>query len=267
MGQYKYTIGPYKPISTRQATIAHAVPLLAQETSTSTKDTIVQEPTGEYRILTCGSTAPKGGPSPLSRILPVIAEIFLLALAPTPRGILQPGYFLILLGQHARILALHARRRTATLRSPSPRLRPRRVPHRYAKPPLDHIAATTTLHVPTTCAAPGFRAAVAFVCLLEAFFVGVAGKLTASQVPNAVAQRAAPLGSGAAGMKTLAPARAMPFRSQGMTSAAALHPLTLFLLLGPLVTSLVPGAVARPRRCRPGWGVRDGESLAQLSMA
>ena len=116
MGQYKYTIGPYKPISTRQATIAHAVPLLAQETSTSTKDTIVQEPTGEYRILTCGSTAPKGGPSPLSRILPVIAEIFLLALAPTPRGILQPGYFLILLGQHARILALHARRRTATLR-------------------------------------------------------------------------------------------------------------------------------------------------------
>ena len=104
-----------------------------------------------------------------------------------------------------------------------------------------------TLHVPTTRAAPGFRAAVAVVCLLEAFFVGVAGKLTASQVPNAVAQRAAPLGSGAAGMKTLAPAREMPFRSQGMTSTAALRPLMFLLLLGPLVTPLVLGAVARGR--------------------
>ena len=181
---------------------------------------------------------------------------------------------------HALAVALHARapspprRLLPRLRSPSPprhpstrRLRPRRDPRRYAKPPLDHIAATTTPHVRTTCAAPGFRAAEAFVFLLEAFFVGVAGKLTAPQVPLAVAQRAAPSFPIAAGMQTLAPARAMPFRSQGMTSTAALRPLTIVLLLISLVTSLVPGAVARPRRCRPGWGVRDGESLAQLSMA
>ena len=172
---------------------------------------------------------------------------------------------------HARAVALHARftvtlrtptirtLRTATLRTPTlppPRqIRPRRDPHRYAKPPLDHIAATTTPHVRTTCAAPGFHAAEAFVFLLEAFFVGVAGKLTAPQVPLAVAQRAAPLGSGAVGMQTLAPARAMPFRSQGMTSTAALRPLMFLLLLGPLVTPLVLGAVARPRgrrACRHG---------------
>ena len=165
------------------------------------------------------------------------------------------------------------RHRTATFRRLLPRrtatrrLRPRRDPHRYAKPPLHLSAATTTLHVPTTCALQRLRAAVAFVLLRQTNFVGVAGKITAPQLPLAAAQRAAPSFPIAAGMQTLAPARAIPFRSQGMTSAAALRPLTLFLLLGPLVTSLVPGAVARPRRCRPGWGVRDGESLAQLSMA
>jgi len=178
---------------------------------------------------------------------------------------------------YALAVTLHARRRRLLppLRSPSPprhplytrRLRPRRDPRRYAKPPLHLSAATTTLHNPTTCALQRLRAAVAFVFLRQTDFVGVAGKLIAPQLPLAVAQRAAPPFPIAAGMQTLAPARAMPFRSQGMTSAAALHPLTLFLLLGPLVTSLVPGAVARPRCCRPGWGVRDGESLAQLSMA
>jgi hypothetical protein len=134
---------------------------------------------------------------------------------------------------------------------PPHRLRPRRDPYRYAKPPLQSSAATTTLHNPTTCALQRLRAAVAFVFLRQTNFVGVAGKTTAPQLPHAVAQRAAPSFPIAAGMKILAPARAMPFRSQGMTSAAALRPLTLFLLLCPLVTSLVPGAVARPRRCRP----------------
>ena len=155
------------------------------------------------------------------------------------------------------------RHRTATFRRLLPRrtatrrLRPRRDPHRYAKPPLHLSAATTTLHVPTTSAAPGFRAAVAFVCLLEAFFVGVAGKRFALQVPLAAAQRAAPLGGGAVGMQTLAPARAMSFRCQRMNSTAALRPLMFLLLLGPRVTTLVLGAVAWDQRacqraCRRG---------------
>jgi hypothetical protein len=177
-----------------------------------------------------------------------------------PRLNLMPGQWRFMLASQSLSArppsALSAQPHSAHPHSSPPRqIRPRRDPHRYAKPPLDHIAATTTPHVPTTCAAPGFRAAEAFVFLLEAFFVGVAGKLTAPQVPLAVAQRAAPLGSGAVGMQTLAPARAMPFRSQGMTSTAALRPLMFLLLLGPLVTPLVLGAVARPRgrrACRHG---------------
>ena len=175
---------------------------------------------------------------------------------------------------HARAVALHARRtatlrtptirtlRTPTLRTPTLRLRPPRHPsspprdpHRYAKPLLHLFAATTTLtlHVPTTCALQRLRAAVAFVLLRQTNFVGVAGKITAPQLPLAAAQRAAPSFPIAAGMKTLAPARAMPFRSQGMTSTAALRPLMFFLLPSPLVTPLVLGAVARGRRaCRRG---------------
>ena len=206
----------------------------------STKDTPAPAQHHQSRTTTCGSTAPLGdGPGRQFPLAPAVVNPILpvLSLAST-----EPLYKLIRAGgPHARAVAVHARftvtlrtptirtLRTATLRTPTllpPRqIRPRRDPHRYAKPPLDHIAATTTPHVRTTCAAPGFRAAEAFVFLLEALFVGVAGKLTASQVPLAVAQRAAPLGSGAVGMQTLAPARAMPFRSQGMTSTAALRPL------------------------------------------
>ena len=173
-------------------------------------------------------------------------------------------------GGHARAVTVHAfryppprPRRTITFRYPPPRRpaprrrhprrrRPRRDLLRYAKPPLHRFAATTVkaLHIQETmCALQRLRAAGAFVFLRQTNFVGVAGKTTAPQLPLAVAQRAAPSFPIAAGMQTLAPARAMPFRSQGMTSAAALRPLTLNLLLCPLVTSLVPGAVAR--RCRP----------------
>ena len=172
-------------------------------------------------------------------------------------------------GPHARAVALHARRftatirtlrtatlRTPTLRTPNFRLRPPRDPHRRAKPPLHRFAATTVkaLHIQETmCALQRLRAAGAFVFLRHSACVGVAGKIIAPQLPPAVAQRAAPSFPIAVGMQTLAPARAMPFRSQGMTSTAALRPLMFRLLLGPRVTPLVLGAVARDQRaCRRG---------------
>ena len=229
---------------------------------TSTKDTAPPQPS---RTATCGSTAPVGGgPGRMLLVPAVVANLPVPTLANTePLQELSPA------SPHARAVALHARR-TATLRTPTirtlrtPTLRlrrprhpssPPRDPHRYAKPLLHLFAATTTLtlHVPTTCALQRLRAAVAFVFLRQTDFVGVAGKLIAPQLPLAVAQRAAPSFPIAAGMKTLAPARAMPFRSQGMTSTAALRPLMFFLLPSPLVTPLVLGAVARGRRaCRRG---------------
>jgi len=77
-----------------------------------------------------------------------------------------------------------------------------------------------TQQIQTMCAVLGLRVAVEFVFQLEALFVVAVGKLTAPLVQHAVARRAALPLPFVAGMKTLVLARAMPFRSHGVTSSA-----------------------------------------------
>ena len=124
MGQYKTALA----ISTRPPHLIHALPLLAQEPSTSTKHTIVIRTFFTMRCpFTCGSTVPVGGPFPLFRRLIPFALIGMPVLGRTP-----VGRFLVIRGHHARTVARHApqglrlrrRRRRRRDRRRQPVLRP-----------------------------------------------------------------------------------------------------------------------------------------------
>lgn len=104
------------------------------------------------------------------------------------------------------------------------RLQCHRLQAHCAKLQSGRFAVTMTLPIRTTCVLQGHRVAEAFVFLLEALFVGAPGKLIVLQELLAVAQRAAQPPLFVAETKTHAPAPAVHFRRQEVTSNAVQLP-------------------------------------------